>query len=78
MIKYILILVILSLSKASDIYGSDDDNDDIFTYHKTPKHILKFNIFENKKYCILNKSDKRFSIEFDKLHEAPVIPLYSL
>ena len=67
MIKYILILGILSLSKASDIYGSDDDSDDdIFTYHKTPKHILKFNIFDNKKYCILNKSDKRFSIEFDK------------
>lgn len=67
MIKYILILVLLSMSKASDIYGSDDDNDDdIYNYHRTPKHNLDFNIFDNKKYCILNKSDNRFSIEFDK------------
>ena len=69
MIRYILILILslLSPSKTSDMYGSDDDrDDDIFTYHRTPKHTLKFNIFDNKKYCILNKSDNRFSIEFDK------------
>ena len=67
MIRYILILGLLSIGKASDIYGSDDDkDDDVFAYHRTPKHTLKFNIFDNKKYCILNKSDNRFSIEFDK------------